>query len=295
MNKRTFVLYDLACAIESEWGRILQLIETQATVRIRVEGTFFSVNLSRLKQPRGIWQLTSSGSRELMSGIQRAAEDGASEATAILAKHEHLLKLKAWFEEEIIELAKIPGIQLLPSLEEAWLDVFTKRLSQPTDKEIAFFELRNILELGVELNPEDGQPHDQNITSQEGGSRVLAVAHRAEIFTDIGQFLTGEEAALLLNDTAMELDAMAASGHLLRLETDTGWRYPELQFQEGKVTPEMQRFLKFHAKDSAWFVLDTLIAPDHRFGGETMLEVIHAKDIEALDLYFRQETGDGYS
>ncbi|MFG6661289.1 helix-turn-helix domain-containing protein [Sulfitobacter sp. 915] len=95
--------------------------------------------------------------------------------------------------------------------------------------------------------------------------------HQEEIADEAGPMLSAAEAADLLQISHQALEEWRQSALILGVRAGHEWRYPELQFQDGRPLPRLDETLAAHHNINSWVVLDSLMAPDSAHGGRSIL------------------------
>lgn len=129
------------------------------------------------------------------------------------------------------------------------------------------------------------------------GAMILAFDHRRQLLEQASPLLTAAEVQKILGVSRQAIDKRRERGSILGIRIGHNWAYPQLQFDlegGGQVYPCLSKVLAIHKGDSAWVVLDSLLAADPAFGGMTLLQVVREGRVDLIDLYARQLMGDGF-
>ena len=98
-----------------------------------------------------------------------------------------------------------------------------------------------------------------------------------------------------LGISAEALQTRILDRSLLAVPDGSDWVYPALQFSDTGVWPLLPKVLSATADMDAWSVIDQLLAPDPKSEGASLLELIKAGDVIAVDRIIEQLAGDGFS
>jgi hypothetical protein len=100
--------------------------------------------------------------------------------------------------------------------------------------------------------------------------------------------LSAPETAGLLKISHQALEEWRQSALILGVRAGDEWRYPELQFQDGRPLPRLNETLAVHHGVDVWVVLDSLMAKDSAYGGRSILDLLRDGDDERLDRVISQ-------
>jgi hypothetical protein len=95
--------------------------------------------------------------------------------------------------------------------------------------------------------------------------------------------LTSTEAADLLKISHQALEEHRQSALILGVSTGDEWRYPELQFTNGRPLPRLGEILAAHHGVDGWVTLDSLLALDSAHGVRSILDLLRECDDQGLD------------
>lgn len=115
-----------------------------------------------------------------------------------------------------------------------------------------------------------------------------ACRHQTEIADAAGPMLSAAEAADLLGTSYEEIEDLRASRSILAVRVGDEWRYPELQFADGRPLPRLEEIIRAHHGVDGWVVLDSLLALDSAYGGRSILMMLIEGDDESLDQVLRE-------
>lgn len=122
-----------------------------------------------------------------------------------------------------------------------------------------------------------------------------ALEQRSALLAEAGEMMSSPQVATLLGISRPAVDKRRTSGRLLALKIGSDWRYPAFQFEDNEPLAGLSDVLATMDAYDPWTVLDELLARDTAMGDRSLLDVLREKDIETLELWKRQITGDGYA
>jgi hypothetical protein len=132
--------------------------------------------------------------------------------------------------------------------------------------------LASALTHAVELDPP---------TDPLAAARARGVAARERLVEKAGGVLRVSEAAELLGVTRTAVNARRTRGTLLAVPLPNGEHvYPACQFTEEGVPSGLGRFLAAFHEAGPWTQLSVLLAPSHRHGGKTPLDLLRQGEVE---------------
>lgn len=122
-----------------------------------------------------------------------------------------------------------------------------------------------------------------------------ALEQRNALLAEAGEMMSSPQVAALLGISRPAVDKRRTAGRLLALRIGSDWRYPALQFENDEPLAGLPEVLATMDAYDPWTVLDELLARDNAMDNRSLLDVLRQKDVEALGLWKRQITGDGYA
>ncbi|SDH04582.1 hypothetical protein SAMN04489759_11925 [Sulfitobacter delicatus] len=100
--------------------------------------------------------------------------------------------------------------------------------------------------------------------------------------------LSATEAADLLEITQQALDERRRAALILGVRVGEKWRYPALQFRNGRPLPRLDEVLAAHHGVNGWVILDSIMAKDTALGDRSILMLLEEEDDELLDRVIRE-------
>jgi len=133
--------------------------------------------------------------------------------------------------------------------------------------------LASVLTHAAELDP-PGDPL--------AAARARGVAAREQLLERAGGMLRVSEAAELLGVTRTAVNARRTRGTVLAVPLPNGEHvYPACQFTHAGVPSGLGRFLDAFHEAGPWTQLSVLLAPSHRHGGRSALDLLREGEVEA--------------
>lgn len=118
-------------------------------------------------------------------------------------------------------------------------------------------------------------------------ARIRGIAARERLIDQAGGLLRLNEAAERLGVTPQAVTGRRQRGTILAVPMPNGeWVYPACQFAEYDLVPGIDSFLRAFAEDvDPWTRLSVLLAPSHRFGGRSALQLLEkGMEVEARSI-----------
>ena len=122
-----------------------------------------------------------------------------------------------------------------------------------------------------------------------------ALEQRNALLAGAGEMMSGPQVAALLGISRPAVDKRRTAGRLLALRIGSDWHYPAFQFHGNEPLPGLHDVLANMDGYDPWTVLDELLARDTAMGNRSLLDVLREMDVDALDLWKRRISGDGFA
>ena len=100
--------------------------------------------------------------------------------------------------------------------------------------------------------------------------------------------VSAAEAADLLQISHQALEEWRQSALILGVRSGGEWRYPEVQFVNGRPLPRLDEVLSAHHSVDGWVVLGSILATDSAYGDRSIPELLIEGDDESLDRVIRE-------